>query len=115
MIRKTGVGFLLSLVFVLFTYSFAVAESYLSEGLGISMPHDVTDWKGSSGSYNLTLTDFTPENSFAGGIKAGRFFESMPNFGVEFNLSISDPDVDKEPIKATMQNIINIYKNEFGL
>ena len=102
MIRKTGVWVLLSFVFVLFTCSSSVAEPYLGGGLGVSMPHDVTDWKGSSGSYNLTLTDFTPENSFAGGIKTGLFFKSMPNFGVEFNLSISDPDVDKEAITAAI-------------
>ena len=45
MIRKTGVGALLSLVFVLFTYSSAVAESYLGEGLGISMQNIINIYK----------------------------------------------------------------------
>ena len=102
MIRKTGVGVLLSLVFVLFTYSFAVAESYIGGALGISLPHDVTDASGTDGTYTLTVTDFSPDNSFAGGMKLGHFFEQAPNLGVEFNLSFSDPDVDKEKITATI-------------
>ena len=38
MVRKTGVGFLLSLVFVLFTYSSAVAEWYVGGAIGVSIP-----------------------------------------------------------------------------
>jgi hypothetical protein len=34
MIRRTGVGILLSLVFVLFTYSSAVAELYVGGAVG---------------------------------------------------------------------------------
>ncbi|SVC01975.1 uncharacterized protein METZ01_LOCUS254829, partial [marine metagenome] len=36
MIRKTGVGFLLSLVFVLFAYSSAVAEWYVGGAVGVA-------------------------------------------------------------------------------
>ena len=37
MLRKTGVGFLLSLVFVLFAYSSAVAEWYAGGAVGLSI------------------------------------------------------------------------------
>ncbi len=112
MLRKTGVGFLLSLVFVLFAYSSAVAEWYVGGAVGVSMPHDVTDFKGSGGTYTGTLTDFTPDNSFAGGVKLGYFFEQVPNLGVEFNWSISDPDVDKEKITATLTNPVGIFAGQ---
>jgi len=94
--------FLVGLVCAFLAPSSAFAEWYAGGGIGISMPHDVTDFKGSSGAYTATLTDFSPDNSFAGGIKGGYFFGKSPNFGVEFNLSFSDPDVDKEAITATL-------------
>ncbi len=46
MVRNIGVGFLLSFIFVVFTYSSAVAEWYVGGAMGVAMPHDVDDLKG---------------------------------------------------------------------
>ena len=78
MLRKTGVGFLLSLVFVLFTYSSAVAEWYVGGAVGVAMPHDVDDLSGSRGGYSLGISEFSPDSSFTGGVKVGYFFEKTP-------------------------------------
>ena len=102
MLRKTGVGFLLSLVFVLFTYSSAVAEWYVGGAVGVAMPHDVDDLSASEGGYTLGISEFSPDSSFTGGAKVGYFSESIPYLGVEINWSISDPDVDKETVFATI-------------
>ena len=102
MLRKTGVGFLLSLVFVLFTYSSAVAEWYVGGAVGVAMPHDVDDLSGSAGGYTLGISEFSPDSSFTGGVKVGYFFEKTPYLGVEVNWSISEPDVDKETVFATI-------------
>ena len=102
MVKKTGVGVLLSLVFVLFTYSSAVAEWYVGGAVGVAMPHDVDDLSASAGGYTLGISKFSPDNSFAGGVKVGYFSESTPYLGVEINWSISEPDVDKETVFATI-------------
>ena len=102
MLRKTGVGFLLSLVFVLFTYSSAVAEWYVGGAVGVAIPHDVDDLSASSGGYSLGISEFSPDSSFTGGVKVGYFFEKTPYLGVEINWSISEPDVDKETVTATI-------------
>ena len=102
MIKKTGVGVLLSLVFVLFTYSSAVAEWYVGGAVGVAMPHDVDDLSASSGGYSLGISEFSPDTSFTGGVKVGYFFEKTPYLGVEINWSISEPDVDKETVFATI-------------
>ena len=102
MLRKTGVGFLLSLVFVLFTYSSAVAEWYVGGAVGVAMPHDVDDLSASAGGYTLGISEFSPDTSFTGGVKVGYFFEKTPYLGVEINWSISEPDVDKETVVATI-------------
>ena len=102
MIRKTGVGVLLSLVFVLFTCSSAVAEWYVGGAVGVAMPQDVDDLSASSGGYSLGISEFSPDTSFTGGVKVGYFFEKTPYLGVEINWSISEPDVDKETVVATI-------------
>ena len=102
MLRKTGVGFLLSLVFVLFTYSSAVAEWYVGGAVGVAMPHDVDDLSASEGGYTLGISEFSPDSSFTGGVKVGYFFEKTPHLGVEINWSISEPDTDKETVFATI-------------
>ena len=102
MLRKTGVGFLLSLVFVLFTYSSAVAEWYVGGAVGVAMPHDVDDLSGSAGGYTLGISEFSPDSSFTGGVKVGYFSEKTPYLGVEINWSMSAPDVDKETVTATI-------------
>ena len=102
MIRKTGVGVLLSLVFVLFTYSSAVAESYVGFGLGVSLPHDTTDIKGTTAAgVTGTGTDVSPQDEFAYGFKVGHYFDAMPWLGVEFNFGQGDPDVEKQTATAT--------------
>jgi len=102
MIRRTGVGVLLSLVFVLFTYSSAVAEWYVGGAVGVAMPQDVDDLSGSLGGYTLGISTFSPDTSFTGGVKVGYFSESTPYLGVEINWSMSEPDVDKETVFATI-------------
>ena len=102
MIRRTGVGILLSLVFVLFTYSSAVAEWYVGGAVGVAMPQDVDDLSGSLGGYTLGISEFSPDTSFTGGVKVGYFFEKTPYLGVEINWSISEPDTDKETVFATI-------------
>ena len=102
MVKKTGVGVLLSLVFVLFTYSSAVAEWYVGGAVGVAMPHDVDDLSGSAGGYTLGISEFSPDSSFTGGVKVGYFSEKMPRLGVEINWSMSEPDVDKETVFATI-------------
>ena len=102
MLRKTGVGFLLSLVFVLFTYSSAVAEWYVGGAVGVAMPHAVDDLSGSEAGYSIAISEFTPDSSFTGGVKVGYFFEKTPYLGVEINWSISEPDTDKETVFATI-------------
>ena len=102
MIRKTGIGVLLSLVFVLFTYSSAVAEWYVGGAVGVAIPHETDDLKSTGTGFTLTASEFTSDNAFVGGIKGGYFFESNPSLGVEVNWSMSDSDVDKETINATI-------------
>ena len=94
--------FLVGLIGCLLAPSSAFAEWYAGGSLGISMPHNVTNFTGTDGTYTLDLTKFSPDNSLAGGIKGGYFFDKAPNFGIEFNFSVSDPDVDKETITATI-------------
>ena len=102
MIRRTGVGILLSLVFVLFTYSSAVAEWYVGGAVGVAMPHAVDDLSGSEAGYSIAISEFTPDTSFTGGVKVGYFSEKTPYLGVEVNWSISEPDTDKETVFATI-------------
>ena len=102
MIRKTGVGFLLSLVFVLFTYSSAVAEWYVGAGVGVAIPHTVDDLESTGSGWSATWSSFTPDNSFAGGIKGGYFFESIPYLGVEVNWGMSASDVSEQPVELTI-------------
>lgn len=64
--------------------------------------HDVDDLSGSLGGYTIGISEFSPDTSFTGGVKGGYFFESTPYFGVEINWSISEPDVDKETVFATI-------------
>ena len=102
MVKKTGIGVLLSLVFVLFTYSSAVAEWYVGGAVGVAIPSDVNDLSGSLGGYTVGISEFSPDISFTGGVKGGYFFENAPYFGVEINWSMSEPDTDKETVFATI-------------
>ena len=94
MTKKTGVGFLLGLVFVLLTASSAFSEGYVGGGLGVSIPHDVSNLRGSAAAGSGGVSSFTPDSSVAGEFRMGYFFKSIPWLGAEFNFSISEPDVD---------------------
>ena len=66
------------------------------------MPHAVDDLSGSEAGYSIAISEFTPDTSFTGGVKVGYFFEKTPYLGVEINWSMSEPDVDKETVTATI-------------
>ena len=102
MFRKTGVGFLLSLVFVLFTYSSAVAEWYVGGAVGVAIPHTVDDLESTGTGFTITSSGFDADKAFVGGIKGGYFFESIPYLGVEVNWSMSASDIDKEAVTLTI-------------
>ena len=96
--------FVLAMVFSLTTATvqFVSAESYVGVALGVSLPHDATDIKGTTAAgVTATGTDVNPDDSLAYGFKAGHYFKSMPWLGVEFNFSQSDPEVDKQTASAT--------------
>jgi opacity protein-like surface antigen len=80
----------------------AYAESYIGLGLGVSMPQDVTNIKGTTAAGVAgTATDLSPDDAFSYGIKAGHYFNSVPWFGVEMNIFQSDNDVDQQTATAT--------------
>jgi opacity protein-like surface antigen len=80
----------------------AYAEWYLGGAVGIAIPHNVDDLDISGSGFSVDISSFSPDTAFAGGIKGGYFFESIPYLGVEINWSISAPDVDTETISATV-------------
>jgi len=89
-------------MFVLFTYSSAVAESYVGFGLGVALSHDVTDISGkTTAGVEGTLTDLDPENGFSYGVKLGHYFENTPWLGVEFDFYQRAPDIDQQTATAT--------------
>ena len=92
MIRKTGVGVLLSLVFVLFAYSSAVAETYVGGGLGVAFSSDVSEIRAGT----AAITDLESDDSFAYGLKVGHYFNSMPWLGVEVSAGSSAADIDNQ-------------------
>ena len=101
---KKLVMFLLVSVFSLsvgFNQS-AYAEWYVGGAVGIAIPHNVDDLAVSGSGFSVDISSFSPDTAFAGGIKGGYFFESIPYLGMEINWSISAPDVDTETINATI-------------
>ena len=106
MVKKTGVGFLLSLVFVLFTYSSAVAEWYVGGAVGVAIPHETDDLESTGTGFTITASGFDSDSAFVGGIKGGYFFESIPYLGVEVNWAMSAPDVDQEPVTLTITGTV---------
>ena len=80
----------------------AYAEWYLGGAVGIAIPHNVDNLAISGSAFSVDISSFSPDTSFTGGIKGGYFFESIPYLGAEINWSMSDPDVDKETITATI-------------
>jgi opacity protein-like surface antigen len=103
MLQKLAILLMVPVFFLAMTFNqSAYAEWYAGGAVGIAMPHDVDDLSGSGGGYSLGISEFSPDNSFTGGIKAGYFFEKTPYLGVEINWSISEPDVDKETVFATI-------------
>lgn len=109
---------LLSSLMVLFLSSSpAFAEWYVGGGVGLSMPHNVTDFTHtdftrldgsddlSSDSFQSTLTDFSADSSFTGEIKGGYFFEKVPYFGIEVNLSFSQSESNQESVVVKVESI----------
>jgi len=91
----------------------AYAESYIGLGLGVSLPQDVTNIKGTTpAGVSVTGTDVNPNDAFAYGIKAGHFFNSIPWFGVEMNVYQRDADVDAQA--ATCSGAAGICTNNTG-
>ena len=80
----------------------AYAEWYVGGAVGIAIPHNVDDLDISGSGFSVDISSFSPDTAFAGGIKGGYFFESIPYLGMEINWSISAPDVDTEKINATI-------------
>lgn len=97
MIKKYKAIFLVILMVISFIRSPVFAEWYVGGGIGLSVPHDVTDFTHDDG-VQSTLTDFSVDSSFAGGIKGGYFFEKAPYFGIEVNLSFSQPESNQESV-----------------
>jgi opacity protein-like surface antigen len=103
MLKKLVILLMVPVFFLAMTFNqSAYAEWYAGGALGVATPHDVDDLSGSSGGYSLGISEFSPDSSFTGGVKVGYFFEKTPYLGVEVNWSISEPDVDKETIFATL-------------
>lgn len=80
----------------------AHAEWYVGGAIGASIPHNVDDLAVSGSGFTVGVSSFSPDTNFTGGVKGGYFFDSIPYLGVEINWSISDPDVDKETVNATI-------------
>jgi opacity protein-like surface antigen len=103
MLQKLAILLMVPVFFLAMTFNqSAYAEWYAGGAIGVSITHDVDDLKGTYSTGTASVTSFSPDTSFTGGIKGGYFFENIPYFGVEINWSISDPDVNKEAITATI-------------
>ncbi len=101
MTKKTGVGFLLSLVFVVSTCSSAFSETYVGGGLGLSFAAEADSIKASQGAIEASSSDLDGDDSFAYGFKVGHYFNSLPWLGVEFNLYQREPDADQQGVTVT--------------
>ena len=103
MLKKLAILLMVPVFFLAITFNqSAYAEWYAGGAIGVSIPHDVDDLKGTYSTGTASVTSFSPDTSFTGGIKGGYFFENIPYFGVEINWSISESDVDKEAVALTI-------------
>jgi opacity protein-like surface antigen len=80
----------------------AYAEWYVGGGVGIAIPHSVDNLQSTGSGFTIDASGFRADKAFAGGIKGGYFFESIPYLGVEVNWGMSAPDVDKEAVSLTI-------------
>jgi opacity protein-like surface antigen len=80
----------------------AYAEWYLGGAVGVAIPHTIDDLKSTGSGFTITSSGFDADKSFAGGIKGGYFFESIPYLGVEVNWGMSSSDIDKEAVALTI-------------
>ncbi|KMP11720.1 hypothetical protein UR09_02595 [Candidatus Nitromaritima sp. SCGC AAA799-A02] len=96
--------FLMALVFLATTAAtrLAVAETYVGAGLGSSLRMNLSDFEGETTGYELSLSDFNSDSTLALGLKVGHFFEALPSVGIEFNFSISDPDIKRDIATANI-------------
>ena len=113
MLKKLAI-FLMVPVFSLLiaTSQLAYAETYGGISLGVSLPHDATNIKGTLGATSATATDVNPDDAFAYGFKVGHYFKNMPWLGVEFNFYQRDPDVAQQT--ATAVGTLGIFSAATG-
>ena len=110
MIRRTGVGVLLSLVFVLFTYSFAIADTpvfksndgkwYGSINTGVAILNDI-DFSAAASGGGITVTaagsySFDPGASFGGAL--GYVISDF----VRTELELGFENIEHDKIKGTL-------------
>ena len=110
MLRKKGVGFLLSLVFVLFAYSSAVADTpvfksadgkmYASINAGITILNDIgVSASASGGGYTLTATaDLTFDEGASFGGAVGYVISDF----VRTELALGFENIEHDKIKGTV-------------
>ena len=110
MLRKTGVGFLLSLVFVLFAYSSAVADTpvfksndgkwYGSINAGVTILNDIgVSASASGGGYTLTATaDLTFDEGASFGGAVGYVISDF----VRTELELGFENIEHDKIKGTV-------------
>jgi opacity protein-like surface antigen len=96
-LKRVGIFLLVPIYFMsmAFTQS-AHAESYMGTSIGVSLSSDANDISLTNVAATGTLTNLNTNSSFAYGIKAGHYFQSIPWFGIEFNYYQRDPDMSKQ-------------------
>ena len=106
---------LIILITSLIPFSLAIAEPYVSASLGWTFNQKLKNIKGDENldyedPINLTDGSFYPGSHYSdiklkdvlqGGIKAGYYFESMPNFGLEIEGNYSQPNMKKQNVTIT--------------
>jgi opacity protein-like surface antigen len=85
----------------------AHAEPYFGGSIGVGQSSETTGFDATKGTLKGTLTDLDSGSSFAYGVKAGHYFESIPWLGVEFNFYQRDPDVG--PQNATVTGTAGLF------
>ena len=106
-----GIGTLVSLLFA----SNVFAEPYVGLSLGWTFDQKLTGIKGdenlayggpinpTDGSYypGTHYSDIKLKDVLSGGIKAGYYFESVPNFGIELEANYSQPTIKQQNVTLT--------------
>ncbi len=123
-IHKIALGVLVSTLSI----NSASAEPYVGLSLGWTFSQKMTGLKGSenlnypdpsggvgdptSGQLlfpDTKYTDVKLKDVLQGGLKAGYYFESSPNFGVELEVNYSQPNLLRQNVTLSNQNFKNVY------